>query len=136
MLYSTLLAVATLVVTSVVAVPVEKRDPMSDAEQLNYALALERGQAAFWRQGIQNYSSFDFFNSGFGDSFYRTIESQSAQNTRHVETLTAALEKLGQPAAPECLYDWSTLEGGTAWVLEARRISGKFQTCDVRDVVC
>ena len=149
MLCSTLLAAATLLVT-VIAAPapvLEQREidsndvlsllkhtnlssaatlePLSEVEILSDALTLEHIQAAFYRQGLQNYSKYDFSNSGFSDAFYATLQEASDQAAKHVVSLSSALEDLGAPVPSECLYDWSTLEGTTAWTREANKISGE-----------
>ena len=92
-------ATAILLASAVSAAPapLQKRDDQ-DSRILNYALTLEHLEAAFYTQGLQNYTKADFAKAGFnGRDFYRHLKEISVDENSHVEVLSAVLKgtKLG-----------------------------------------
>ena len=88
--------------------------PVTDISILNYALALENLEAAFYNQGLARFSASDFNTASFANLLGTKIVSKaytSFQNIRdtentHVATLNSVIKSLGgKPAAP-CTYNF------------------------------
>jgi Ferritin-like domain len=86
----------------------------TDLTLLNYALTLENLEAAFYTQGLAQFSSADFGNSTFiqnfgtviGGDVYAYLTLIRDHETQHVRTLQALVTGLkGTPAKP-CTYNF------------------------------
>lgn len=79
-----------------VASPLEKRQKSSlkpdDEGILNYALTLEHLEAAFYRQGLANFTTEDFKAAGYAPSVYSQVETISKHETAHVSFLTKTIQ--------------------------------------------
>lgn len=64
---------------------------ISTAVVLNYALALEHLQSAFYIQGMKNFTPADFSTAGFHESVYDNIQNMAKDELTHVEYLTKAI---------------------------------------------
>lgn len=77
------------------ALPLERRQKSSlkptDEEILNYALTLEHLEAAFYRQGLENFTRGDFENAGYSLDVYSQVETIAKQEETHVSFYTKAL---------------------------------------------
>jgi rubrerythrin len=62
------------------------------ADVLNYALTLEHLEAAFYQEGLKNYTQADFVKAGFKDPFYANLQEVASDETEHVSFLTSALK--------------------------------------------
>ncbi|KAL9098512.1 MAG: hypothetical protein Q9163_005845, partial [Psora crenata] len=99
---------------------------MSDADILNYLLTIEHIQDAFYRQGIQNSSRYEFENAGFPDPFFNNLTEVSAGESARVQKLQDTLVDIGAPVSAACTYTWPSIEGATAFVALADIIAGTF----------
>ncbi|KAJ5679131.1 hypothetical protein N7462_007375 [Penicillium macrosclerotiorum] len=73
------------------ASPVYKRAGITDADILNYALTLEHLEAAFYEEGLKNYTQADFVNAGMKDPFYSNLKMVGMDEQSHEQFLTQAL---------------------------------------------
>lgn len=76
---------------SALAGPVKKRQAITDAGILNYALTLEHLEDKFYREGLANFSKADFKHAGFDETFYHNLLEISYDESTHVSFLTSAL---------------------------------------------
>jgi Ferritin-like domain len=77
---------------SAFASPVNKRQAVTDAGILNYALTLEHLEDKFYREGLANFTEADFNKAGYSSKFYNNIKEVSYDETTHVSFLTSALK--------------------------------------------
>ncbi len=96
----------------------------SAADILNYALTLEHLEAAFYRQGLQNFSQSDFEAAGYDSSFYETLVQISVEENTHVTVITEALESSGSKAVAECSYHFGVSSVET-FMITASILEGK-----------
>lgn len=102
------IAAAVLLASAVSAAPapLQKRADQ-DSKILNYALTLEHLEAAFYTEGLKNFTKADFAKAGFNDvDFYRHVEELSVDEHSHVEVLTAVLKAAKYNATAACTYDF------------------------------
>jgi hypothetical protein len=90
------------------------QSPPTDSTLLNYALTLENLEAAFYTQGLSQFSSADFGNSTFiqnfgsviGGDVYAYLSLIRDHELQHVRTLQSLITGLsGIPAKP-CTYNF------------------------------
>jgi rubrerythrin len=88
--------------------------PPTDLTLLNYALTLENLEAAFYTQGLTQFSSTDFGNSTFTQNFgsiiggdvYAYLSLIRDQEMQHVRTLQSMITNMkGTPSKP-CSYNF------------------------------
>ena len=86
--------ISAALVASVVAAPAQlSKRANIDGTILNYALTLEHLEAAFYAQGIQNFTADDFSKAGFnGPNFYKNLKEVAKDEATHVSFLTTALK--------------------------------------------
>lgn len=81
-----------------------------DGTILNYALTLEHLEAAFYAQGVKNFTEADFSKAGFnGPNFYKNLKEIAADEKTHVSFLTSALKAAGVTPVAACTYDFGNL---------------------------
>ncbi len=86
----------------------------SDATLLNYALALENLESAFYTQGLLQFSSTDFANSSFIQNFgsvisgdvYAYLSLIRDQEQQHVRALNSLIAGLGGTPVKTCTYNF------------------------------
>lgn len=89
-------------------------DDVSDVDVLNFALTLEHLEYAFYRDGLERFSSRDFRQAkvlnGFSDRVISDVRPNLADirdhEETHVETLTSVIEDLGGDPVEEACYDF------------------------------
>ncbi len=72
---------------------------------LNYALTLEHLEAAFYRDGLDEFSEADFEEAGVGPA-YRRLEEIRDHELEHVEVLTDTITQLDGEPVEEAEYDF------------------------------
>ncbi|OJI99401.1 hypothetical protein ASPVEDRAFT_882769 [Aspergillus versicolor CBS 583.65] len=93
------------------ASPVTKRaGGVSDADILNYALTLEHLEAAFYEEGLKNYTKQDFMDAGMMETFYNNIKSVGMDEKAHEQFLTQALTKAGANPVARCNYSFPSTD--------------------------
>jgi hypothetical protein len=86
----------------------------SDLLLLNFALTLENLEAAFYTQGLAQFSSTDFGNSTFVQNFgsiiggdvYAYLSLIRNHEAQHVRTLQSVITGLGGTPAKPCTYNF------------------------------
>jgi hypothetical protein len=86
----------------------------SDVALLNYALAIENLESAFYSRGLSQLSSADFGNSTFiqnfgtaiGGSVYAYLSSIRDQEVQHVRMLQSLITSLGGTPVKPCTYNF------------------------------
>jgi hypothetical protein len=86
----------------------------SDLDILNYALRLERLEAAFYMVGLSKFAAADFAASNFAKNLtaaqaansYTYIQTIGQQEITHVSTITAAIITMGGTPAPADCYSF------------------------------
>ncbi len=89
--------------------------PPTDLEILNYALTLEHLEAAFYNQGLRQFSSTDFAQSPvflqLGEvaalDVYAYLSLIRAHENAHVRSLTDALRGFGAKPVVPCIYNFA-----------------------------
>jgi Ferritin-like domain len=110
-------AIAVAVVGGLIAataLPAQTRPP-TDLEILNYALTLEHLEAAFYNQGLRQYSSSDFAQAPFfaklgevtANEVYSYLSLIRSHENTHVRSLVAALRSFGATPVSACTYNFS-----------------------------
>ncbi|KAL4953755.1 ferritin-like domain-containing protein [Aspergillus filifer] len=102
----TSLALAAAAMQVAQAGPVDKRADVTDADILNYALTLEHLEAAFYEQGLKNYTKADFMAAGVSETVYNNLKSVAMDEKAHEDFLTQALTKAGASPVARCTYNF------------------------------
>ncbi|KAJ5211813.1 uncharacterized protein N7498_003459 [Penicillium cinerascens] len=92
------------------ATPVTKRQAISDADILNYALTLEHLEANFYAEGLKNYTHQDFISAGYMDPFYANLQTIASDEQTHVQFLTSALTAAGANPVAACNYSFTSTD--------------------------
>jgi rubrerythrin len=90
------------------------QSPPTDVSLLNYALSLENLEAAFYTQGLAQFSSADFGNSTFIQNFgsvisgdvYAYLSLIRDHEIQHVRTLQSLITGLGATPVKACTYNF------------------------------
>lgn len=96
---------------------------------LNYALALEHLENAFYRDGLANFTVEAFTDLGLQPSVLDYLTQIGTDEAAHVETLTSVITSLGGTPVAEGQYDISTAVAdlttfmATAMALENKGVS-------------
>ncbi|KAJ5979605.1 hypothetical protein N7481_006903 [Penicillium waksmanii] len=86
--------------------PLTERADITDADILNYALTLEHLEAAFYQEGLKNYTHAEFQKSGMQDPFYANLKETASDEEQHVQFLTKALKAAGAKPVEACTYSF------------------------------
>jgi plastocyanin len=73
---------------------------------LNYALALEHLENAFYRDGLQRFANQDFLNIGLQTSVRDYLSTIVGQEVAHVDQFTKVIQSLGGKPVAEATYDF------------------------------
>ena len=104
----------------------QAQELQSDLDVLNYALALEHLEYAFYRDGV---GLFSFGNDSRGQSIDGNFAAIRDHEGEHVQTLTSVIADLGGTPVEEATYDFGDAYGSpegfmqTAMALENTGVS-------------
>ncbi|KAL3440504.1 ferritin-like domain-containing protein [Aspergillus insuetus] len=90
--------------------PVTKRAEITDADILNYALTLEHLEAAFYEEGLKNYTEEDFIKAGMKTPFYANLQRVGMDEKAHEHFLTEALTAAGANPVQRCTYSFPSTD--------------------------
>lgn len=82
---------------------VEKRQALTDADILQFALTLEHLENVFYQEGLKMPAS-EFEAAGFSFQYYDNLKYISMDETDHVMELTAGLQAAGATPVAACTY--------------------------------
>lgn len=120
------IATAALASTAIAA-PTVKRQAVTDATILNYALTLEHLENNFYKQGLAKFSDAQFQAAGFPSDTRKSIMAVGADEQTHVDFLTSALKAAGATPVAACTYNFPLTDVktflATASVLEGVGVS-------------
>lgn len=92
----------------------------SDTITLNYALALEHLEAAFYTQGLAVFNQSSFMLAGYNNSVRMNLQIAGAHETAHVAGITQILSSHTCSAVPACTYNFaSALSSVSAFISAA-----------------
>lgn len=77
-----------------------------DIGVLQYALILEHLEAAFYKEGMQKYTSKDFTDAGFDDKTFKNFQDITSHEQTHVTALNATISAAGYEGVPPCEYNF------------------------------
>ncbi|KAH9997417.1 ferritin-like domain-containing protein [Russula compacta] len=83
--------------------PLPRDAASSDIDMVNYALALEHLQNAFYSEGLSRFTQKDFVDAGFPVWSYGRLKQIAAHEAAHVELLERIL---GDKATKPCTYNF------------------------------
>ena len=98
-------AATALLVSIAFAHPI-KRQSITDADILQYALTLEHLENVFYKGGVSSMTEQDFVDAGFSASYYNNLLYITHDEEQHVEYLTTALTAAGATPVAACEYDF------------------------------
>ncbi len=87
----------------------------TDLDVLQYALALENLEAAFYNQGVARFGATDFANGAFAANFgskitanvYTYLQAIRDHENAHVAAISAVIKQLGGTPNPACTYKFT-----------------------------
>ncbi|KAK8175991.1 Ferritin/ribonucleotide reductase [Phyllosticta citrichinensis] len=98
-------AIAALISGLAYAVPTKRQESgPTDVDILQYALTLEHIEAAFYAQGLQNFTQADFAAAGYDSTFYNNLATVAKDEADHVDFLTTAISGVGSTPVQACTY--------------------------------
>ncbi|KAK7610670.1 ferritin-like domain-containing protein [Phyllosticta paracitricarpa] len=127
MKFSTTIAVLTAGLAH--AIPTTKRQESgpTDVDILQYALTLEHLEAAFYAEGLKNFTAADFAAAGYNSTIYNNVAIIAKDEAAHVDFLTKAINAAGGVPQQACIYRFNVADVkgflATASVLEGVGVS-------------
>ncbi|KAI9846733.1 MAG: hypothetical protein M1838_001162 [Thelocarpon superellum] len=86
------------------AVPTVKRQAITDADILQYALTLEHLENVFYKGGVSQFNEAEFISAGFSSDYYNNLKYIVHDEEAHVELITSALSAAGATPVAACTY--------------------------------
>lgn len=77
-----------------------------DVTVLQFALTLEHLENAFYKEALTKLSSEDFVAGGYGADYRDLLKYIAADESSHVEQLSAALSAAGATPVEPCTYNF------------------------------
>ncbi|KAF2656685.1 hypothetical protein K491DRAFT_552289, partial [Lophiostoma macrostomum CBS 122681] len=78
----------------------------SDIDILQFALAAEHLENAFYTQGLKNFTLQDFWNANFSEHLFNDVRNTAADEATHVQFLEKTIASFGARANLACSYDF------------------------------
>lgn len=102
----TKLTAAALLTSATHAAPLEKRQSLSDADILQFALTLEHLENVFYKGGVSTWPLEAFTAAGFSADYYNNLKYIAHDEEAHVQLLTSALSAAGASPVAACTYNF------------------------------
>lgn len=83
-----------------------KKEIEADVDVLQYALILEHLESAFYKEGMQNFTSKNFTDAGYDNKTYINFQNISSHEAAHVIVLNNTITSLGYTGVPPCTYNF------------------------------
>ncbi|KAL0480817.1 RDS1 [Acrasis kona] len=84
----------------------EQENLKPNLQVLNYALTLEHLEAAFYREGLKQFTEQDVMNAGYSAQVREYVSTIAQHEAVHVSTLTTVIQGLCGVPVQECKYDF------------------------------
>ena len=88
------------------AAPLAKRQAITDADILQFALTLEHLENVFYKGVLDKFTKADFVAAGYSPAYYTNLEYISTDEQSHVQLLTSALSAAGAMPVAACEYSF------------------------------
>ena len=107
MKFSTRSAASLLLVSTITAHPVEKRQAaVTDLDILQYALTLEHLENVFYKKAISTMPESMFLAAGFSSAYYNNLLYVAMDEEQHVQLLSSSIAGAGATPVAACTYDF------------------------------
>lgn len=100
------LSAAALLIPAALSAPVEKRQALTDADILQFALTLEHLENVFYKDALSMMSVEDFVAAGYSADYYNNLKYVAMDEEQHVEALTQGLTAAGAMPVAACQYSF------------------------------
>ncbi|KAK5086204.1 hypothetical protein LTR70_007449 [Exophiala xenobiotica] len=87
-----------------------KRQANMDITILQFALTLEHLENVFYKGALQNFTSQDFMDTGYGPNYYNNLQYIASDEESHVKFLTGAISAAGADPVAACTYNFPYID--------------------------